>query len=378
MRLLTLWSTPYTGGAAKRFVELVDGLSLRGIDVVLLSVHDYVGHAVSCMERVSLPQGRLRAVRTWLSRKPLIDIKRLLDRHKPDRVFAFGLVNASVVCSVAHENGIPSALFIRGMELVLANNHNVPFGYVPAVGSLGRWLYSMVFRHYSRAIMGQTDSLVFQHHEQFRAYSQGGLLPPDFKGAIHFLPNNANPTWLQQVQSHQPQGDPVAVIAARLVLNKGFRVAFDAFRLVKHRVGDARLLVLGDGRHAEAVHRYAENIEGIEFVGHVDELDRYLASAGLLIHPAIYELGCPNIILEAAARGMPMIVSSELAHTVGSKSWVYPSRDHNRLADLWVRALTDKEYYATLCHESRRLGEEYRFDWVGKAQAVLSSLGNAG
>ena len=373
MKILTLWSAPYAGGASRRFVELVDGLSARGADVVLLSAHDNVGHVRTCMERVSLPQGRLRTVRTRLSSRLFRDVGALVDKYKPEVVFAFGLVNGSLLCPLARERAIPSVLFIRGMEMTPEEYRRVPFACVPVAGALSHELYTRLFRRYAREVFRQTADAVFQNEQQYQAYLDRRLIADACPCTIRFLPNNSNPSWMPPPERFQAHRSPVTIVVANLFWGKGFRVALDAFAVVRSRVPEARLVILGDGPEGDGIRSYAARIGGVTFEGHVPEVHPYFKCARLLVHPTLFEVGSPNIILEAAGWGFPMIVSQEIAHTVGAKSWVYAPHDHHRLAKLWVAALTDEEFYEGLCRESRELGEQYRFDWVRRAQEILSS-----
>ena len=373
MKVLTLWSSHYKGGCSRRFVELVDGLSSRGTEVVLLSVHSYPGCGRVSKERVSLPQGRFRTLRMRLSSRCFRHVRALLDKHKPDVVFAFGLANGSLLGALACERKIPSVLFIRGMELAPQEYRHVPLGWAPVLGNLSDSVYLQLFRRYAQGIFRHATVIVFQSEAQYQAYLGQRFVGRTCRASIRFLSNNSNPSWLSQGVQPDAQGDSETIIVANLFWGKGLNVAFDAFESVRRHVPEARLTILGDGPEGEGVRRYARRIAGVTFKGHVSDVSNYFKRARLLVHPTLFELGSPNIVLEAAGWGLPMIVSDEVTHTVGHRDWVYPAHDPDRLAQLWVRALTDDSFHATLRRESREIGEQYRFDWVGKAQDILAT-----
>jgi len=375
-KVLTLWSTTYCGGAARRFVELVDGLSSRGTDVVLISAHDYVGHSSACVERLALPQGRLRVPRTHLSGECSMHLERIVQKYKPDVVFAFGLVNGGILFRSARLSGIPCVLFIRGMELVPREYRRLPFDRVPVLRTITEGLYTGAFRAYAHRVFHKTGTVVFQHEAQYGAYLDHRLLSRTSTCSIHLLPNNSNPSWLPERLARPFVREPVTVVAANLYWAKGFKIALDAFGMVGERVPNAQLVILGDGPDGNDIRRYAARMPGVSFHGHVGDVREYFERARLLLHPTLYELGSPNIVLEAAGWGLPMLVSDEVAHTVGMRSWVYPAHDHKGLARIWIDALTKGGVYDRLCRESYELGERHRFDWVAKAHDILISQSN--
>ena len=374
MKVLTLLSLERKGGRVRRFVELVDGLSARGSEVVLLSPSDYQGTGSVLTEPVALPTGRLRTARMMLSRRCVERIATAIRRHKPDVVFTFGLANGGPLCQAARRLGVPSVLFIRGMELVLANK-SLLSSRLPVVRTAVRASYQGLFRIYARSVLANADAVVFQHETQHQAYVEEHLIPSAFSGIILLLPNNSNPSWVQDSTPYRSQHEPLTIIAARLEWNKGFRQAFEAFRMVRASVPNARLVVLGEGPDGNGIRRHGCEVGGVEFPGHIDNINEYLGSARVLLHPSIHEFGSPNVILEAAAMGVPMIVSDQSIHTVGTRPYVYPSHDHRALAKLWLRAITDDAFHAWLCRESRDLADRYRFDWVGKALGILRTVG---
>ena len=91
MKALTLWSSPYKGGCARRFVELAEGLSACGTDVVVLTRQAYPRPGAVRTEAVRLPGGRFRAARMLLTRRCDEQVKMIVSQQKPSVVFAFGL-----------------------------------------------------------------------------------------------------------------------------------------------------------------------------------------------------------------------------------------------------------------------------------------------
>ena len=377
-RILTLWSGNYAGGAGRRFVELTDGLVRRGAEVLVLTAHDYVGSSDLCVVPFPFGLHRFRCFRMALLRSYHYQVMRDLNQFNPNVVFCFGLANGGILCPAARGCGVANVLFVRGMELVLQNNRNIPFDHVPGVGNLTRSIYTQLFRVYSHKVFRQASGIVFQHEEQHQAYLRNKLIDADHKSHIFLLPNNSNASWLSIESPYKSQERPIAVIAANLFWNKGFRIALDAFRLVKIRVPKAGLIILGDGPQGYAIRRYARDMKGVEFKGHVEDVTKYLRSARLLVHPTLDESGSPNIVLEAAGLGVPFLVSDVVTHTVGSYPGVYPAQDSSRLAELWARTLKDDAFHIILCKASVTLGERFRFDWVARAQEILESVAQLG
>lgn len=230
--------------------------------------------------------------------------------------FCFGLANGSVLCQAAREREIPTVLFIRAMELVLQNNRNIPFGHVPFIRGLARTVYAQILRLFSRKTLRRATAVVFQHREQHQAYLDEKLIDSDYVGDVYFLPNNSNPSWLLPRTPYKSQQESVAVMAANLFWNKGFRVVLDAFRVVKKRVPEMRLIILGDGPDGKDIRRYANDINGVEFKGRVNNVNEYLTSARLLLHSMLDEMGPPNIVLEAAGLGVADVPCANELHSI--------------------------------------------------------------
>ena len=373
-KVLTIWTGEYFGGASRRFVELTDGLARRGNKVVLISAKTYPGSSNVQVLPAAFPQGKLRTIRMVFATKSILQLKKLLREFQPDVTFCFGLVNGGILCSTAGKHKVPCLLFIRGMELVIENNPNIPFGHMTLIGKLMKWIYTFLFRAYSRKILHRADGIVFQHQQQLEAFLNENLFSGNYDKEIFFLPNNSNPTWLPPARHYHVQDNLIFIIAANLFWHKGFKVAFEAFRIVKIHEPEAQLLILGQGRDENEIRQYAKSIDGIEFKGHVPNIEKYLLSCRLLIHPTLEGDGSPNIVLEAAGIGVPMLVSDAITHTVGEYPGVYPARDFYKMAQLWKRAIKDEKFYTALCDKSLNLGKQYRFDWIEKAENILHKI----
>lgn len=105
---------------------------------------------------------------------------------------------------------------------------------------------------------------------------------------------------------------PTVVCVARFRRQKGHRDLLDAFALVRARIEDARLLLVGDGElEAEARARAAAlELDGsVEFRGAVDDVWPALAEAHVFALASLYEpLGIA--VLEAMAAGLPVVASA--------------------------------------------------------------------
>jgi len=91
---------------------------------------------------------------------------------------------------------------------------------------------------------------------------------------------------------------------------KGLRYLIQSIAVIKRKRKNVKLLVVGRDR-AEPYRRLAKRIgcaDDVLFAGNVKDLERYYASADILVHPTFYD-PCSLVVLEALASGLPVITT---------------------------------------------------------------------
>jgi glycosyltransferase involved in cell wall biosynthesis len=118
-----------------------------------------------------------------------------------------------------------------------------------------------------------------------------------------------------------PRADPassrIILAVGRLVAQKRHAALIDAFAAMHDQAPEWRMQILGDGPTHNDLQAQIEHLgltSKIELVGHVDDPRAYYAQAGIFVLPSAYE-GTSNALLEAAAAGLPCIVSDTAAPT---------------------------------------------------------------
>lgn len=170
---------------------------------------------------------------------------------------------------------------------------------------------------------------------------------------------------------------PTVLFVGNDFIRKGGEQLLDAFRLVRDRVPDARLQIVG------TPHPIAPQ-PGVEVLGRVngrDEMTRLYAAASVFVMPSFFD-PFPLVILEAMAHGLPVVASPTCGVPEmvvdGSTGLLVPTDERmvERLADALVQLLTDPE----LAHRMGRNGRERvteRFLWphvVDRMAPVLERL----
>lgn len=157
----------------------------------------------------------------------------------------------------------------------------------------------------------------------------------------------ANPVDIRLIQSEvahasSPWGvsDKRHLIAAgRLVPQKGFDTLIRAFALLRRRIPDVDLTILGDGPDFSTLTDLAKRLDVADDV-HLKGFEKnpwaYFANADLFVLSSRWE-GQPNAVLEALACGTP-VVACEAAATLreiiqeGENGWLVPIADEKSLA----------------------------------------------
>jgi glycosyltransferase involved in cell wall biosynthesis len=108
----------------------------------------------------------------------------------------------------------------------------------------------------------------------------------------------------------QPIGEGF-LFAGRLEEAKGVRLLLDAW--ARAGIGErSRLVIAGDGPDRELVEAAAETLDGVQYVGRVDapRVGELLDDAAVLVMPSIWYEGLPRIVVEAFARGRPVLATA--------------------------------------------------------------------
>lgn len=112
-----------------------------------------------------------------------------------------------------------------------------------------------------------------------------------------------------------PQGMPIIMLAARLLIDKGVRDFVDAARYFKNNGVRARFVLVGtpdignpNSISEDELNRWVdENV--VESWGYRNDMPDVLAKCSVFVLPSFYGEGLPKVLMEAAARGRPVVTT---------------------------------------------------------------------
>jgi glycosyltransferase involved in cell wall biosynthesis len=166
--------------------------------------------------------------------------------------------------------------------------------------------------------------------------------------------------------------ETVALFVGRLERRKGLDILLAAWADLLRRRGAPRLLIAGPGEAGPwAREALARGVEGaVTFLGGRADVVELYRAADLLVFPSRAE-GCPNVVLEAMASGLPVVATDvagnrEVVGKEGKAGWLVPAQDPAALAEA-VATLTASPTLrlevATAARE--RILEQFDIDRVG-------------
>ena len=195
------------------------------------------------------------------------------------------------------------------------------------------------------------------------------------------------------VPRSESAGTPVAVLASRMLWDKGVGELVEAARILKARGVAIRCVLVGkpDPGNPSSVGEgqlHAWQQEGcVEWWGFRSDMPEVLAQAHIACLPSYYREGLPKFLIEAAAAGLPLVTTDatgcrEAVEPDGNGLLVAP-RDPHALADALGRLVADPGLRRRLGKRSRELAES-RFDSarihdsvLGVYRALLARVGES-
>ena len=323
MRVL-LWGElfwPYIGGAELFAANLMLSLRERGYEFAVVTSHDSLDLADEARyQGIPVYRFPFRAVLAPEGIEQLMALRRRVAR----------LVR-ELAPQLIHLNGVgPSAFFCLSTAQTVAtpllarlNRDLPPAAPRPAAGTL----LEQVLR---RADWAAAVSAV--------TLEQSRRLVPDIRARSSVIYNGIEAS--AEPPTTPPHDPPRILCLGRLVRDKGFDLAIDAFAAIVRRLPRARITVAGDGPERAALEEQAAALgmaATVEFSGWVapDDVPRLMSSATLVVIPSRSE-GLPAVAIQAAALGRPVVATRS-----GGLPEVVQHEQTGLLVDSDSRALSD-------------------------------------
>ena len=298
---------------------------------------------------------------------PAIEIKRALDKFKPDvvHVQVSDPIGLSVV-SYARKHGIPVVTTEHNQPEVITEPLKVP----EVVKKPMNALLSAYFRNRqskSDFVTMPTEQAIrnlLSKHElkiPIAAVSNGVDLS-------HFKPGKASAKIYEKY--HIPKDVPIVLYVGRVDPEKQVGLVLLAFKEARMKVPKAKLIIVGDGVDKLRLEKKAEKLgifDSVLFLGRVLPPDLYeLYNVGTVFATAS-EIETQGIVLiEAAASGLPLVAVNKGAVgevcITGENGFLCKPRDVSEFSSALVTILTDKELCKKYSKRSVEIAAEHDFE----------------
>jgi glycosyltransferase involved in cell wall biosynthesis len=181
------------------------------------------------------------------------------------------------------------------------------------------------------------------------------------------------------VPTPEADGDPVVLLAARMLWDKGIGEFIEAAKATKRRGIRARFVLVGipDTSNPSSIPenqlRAWQDAGLAEWWGHREEMPSVLAQAHIVVLPS-YREGLPKVLLEAAACGRPVVTTDvpgcrEVVRN-GLNGFIVPVRDSDALVEALARLIDDPALRRRMGACGRRIVEEAFTAEIVTAQTI--------
>jgi glycosyltransferase involved in cell wall biosynthesis len=281
-------------------------------------------HAVPMIRRSLNPLRELNLV-LWLAR--------LFREEHATLVHGFTIKSAVYGSLGAKLAGVPARV-----------NSVAGLGYVFTSRDIKARLLRPVVRRVLRlALDGEGCALILQNPDDVQMFKKARLVDDT---AVHLIKGSGvNCARFQARSGDAPHArEPLrALLAARMLWDKGIAEFIDAARVLKREGRTIRFILAGmpDAGNPASIDR--ATIEGwvaeglVEWRGHVSDMPALLADTDVMVLPS-YREGLPKSLIEAAACALPLITTDapgcrEVVSVNGEDGLIVPVRDAVALAN---------------------------------------------
>jgi glycosyltransferase involved in cell wall biosynthesis len=291
-----------------------------------------------------------KTVAPWRELPSLLELGRIYRHEKADIIHHHTIkpvIYGSLAARLAGKPALVNSITGRGYVFIGDDER----------AALLRW---MVKPLYKLALSLPNCALVFENENDRRYFIQQGLVP-------------AQQTWLiegvgvdEDIFSPLPEpvSEPVVLMAARLLWDKGVGVLVEAARLLHQRVQVRVVLVgspdPGNPKSVDEVILRGWHEEGvIENWGWQDDMQQVYSRCHIVTLPTMYGEGVPTTLLEAAACARPLVATDipgcRAIVEDGKNGFLVQPNDPQGLADAIERLVIDPQLRVKMGLAGRQL-----------------------
>jgi phosphatidylinositol alpha-mannosyltransferase len=354
--LVTPYIYPLPGGVNAHVRDLYENLVARGHDVrIISSVHGpqrtSEGDIIRLGYGISVPANGSVGTLTFSFRYQSL-VRQMLERERFD-VLHF------------HEPFVPflSLVLLRESQSINVATFHAFAGWSPAYEFGKRML-----GHFARRLHGRIAVSAAARHFIDRYF------PGDYK----VIPNGVDVGRFSHAQpiTRYRDGTLNIFFLGRFESRKGVMYLLKAYRQLRKRGYDCRLLLGGTGPQEREVRRYiaTRRLQGVELLGRIGDADtaRYYATADVFVSPATGQESMGIVLLEAMAAGKPIVCSDIHGYKGvvrrGEQGLLVPPRKVGALTDAIAKLLDDPELRAQMGRSARQRADQ--FSWVSVTAKV--------
>lgn len=326
------------------------------------------GYDVAVATRINAPEhaqaiqdAGLRLLPLGMNRRSLNPLRELgavagltelYRRERPDLVHHVAIKPVLYGAFAARRAGVPHWVNgLPGLGYVYASDEPKARLLRPLIGGLFR----LLLNHPRSAVL-------LQNHDDARFFADGIVAPE----RVHCV-RGVGVDVARYTPAPEPDGPPLAVLAARMLWEKGVAELIEAARLLRQRGTAIRIALVGGPDPGnprsvpEAVLRGWQAEGLVEWWGQRDDMPAVWRQAAIAVLPTTYREGLPTVLLEAAATGRPLVATD----MPGCREVVWPDRtgllvppgDAVALADALDKLAGDAALRARLGAAARQAAE---------------------
>jgi glycosyltransferase involved in cell wall biosynthesis len=282
--------------------------------------------------------------------RTFFSINSLIKKIKPDLIHAVTIKPVLYSCIASRFKNIGRVASISGLGFIFI-----------AEGIKASLIRFMVSFLYKIALKRKHTKVIFQNPTDRDLFTRQGIIPD--ADAVIIRGSGVDLTKYQITD--EPEGIPVVVLLARLLVDKGVLEFVEAARELKLKNTHCRMVLVGDideNPKSVTMHQIEQWVsEGyIEYWGYTEDVNKTYSQANVVVLPS-YREGLPKSLIEAAACGRAVITTDvpgcRDAIVANETGLLVPVKNASALADAIEKLCVDKELRRQFGVSGRHLAE---------------------